>query len=66
MNAAVYHYQCINAVMFQGIASDYKLLNSIISMYMIYNLSLDSKSQVKDSHLDQRLEGTEYDQQDMI
>ena len=52
--------------MFQGIASDYKLLNSLTSMYMIYNLSLDSKSQVKDSHLDQRLEGTEYDQQDMI
>ena len=56
----------VNAVMFQGIASDYKLLNSIISMYMIYNLSLDGKSHLKDSHLDQRLEGTEYDQQDMI
>ena len=51
--------------MFEGIASDYKLLNSLTSKYMNYNLSLDSKSQVKDSHLDQRQEGTGYDQQDM-
>ena len=57
--------QFINAVMFQGIVSEYKLLNSLTSMYMIFNLLLDSKSQVKDNHLDQRQEGTGYDQQDM-
>ena len=65
MQQFIIRYISINAVMFEGIASDYKLLNSLTSMYMIYNLSLDSKSQVKDSHLDQRQEGTGYDQQDM-
>ena len=56
----------INAVMFHGIASDYKLLNYLSCKYMIYNLSLDSKSQVKDSQLDQSQGCTGYDQQDMI